>query len=55
MSDKSQKPEQRPDPSHPTQRPDQASPNPGGNEIHGDKINPGQKGTDTNQQKNQKR
>ncbi len=42
MSDKNQKPnpQQRPDPAHPTQKPDQASPNPGGNKIHGDKINP---------------
>lgn len=48
-------PKQRRDQAHPTQRPDQASPNPGGNKIHGDKINPGQKSTDTNLQNNQKR
>lgn len=59
MSDRKQTPrpdpKQRPDEAHPGQRPDQASPNPGGNKIHGDKINPGQKSTDENLQNNQTR
>lgn len=48
-------PQQHPDQAHPTERPDQASPNPGGNKIHGDKLNPGQKSTDENLQNNQSR